>query len=327
MRRRDATIALVAIGGLPLAARAQQAGKVYKIGLLSAGRPPFNAEERARLPGELRKLGWIEGKNYVLERRYAEDRNERLPALAAELAGLRVDVIWTVGTPASLAAKRATGTIPIVMFAVGDPVENGLVTSLARPGGNVTGNTMMSPEIAGKRLQLLKEMLPGITRVAIFWNAGNPYSANVHRESEGAARRLGLQLLPFELRTPEDFDRASEKALHERAAALIVVEDTLTADLRKRFADFAARNRLPAIYGFKLYVEAGGLMSYGASVEDLLRRGVAYVDLILKGEAKPGDLPVEQPTKFQMVVNLKAARQIGLTLPGALLVRADEVFE
>lgn len=327
MNRRDAMLALGAIGALPFAALAQQAGKVYKIGLLSAGRGPANAAERALLPDAFRKLGWIEGRNYVLERRYAEDRLERLPALAAELVHLNVDAVVTVGTLAPIAARKATGTVPIVMLAAGDPLGSGLVTNLARPGGNVTGNTLMSPEIAGKRLQLLKEMLPGVTRVAIFWNAANPYSDNVFRATETAARQLGVQLLSLELRKPEDFDGASGTALRQRASALLVVEDPLTSDLRAQFAGFAALHRLPAIYGIRMFVDAGGLMSYGTSMEDLRERALAYVVRILKEGAKPGDLPVEQPTKFQMVINLKAARQIGLTLPAALLVRADEVIE
>jgi putative ABC transport system substrate-binding protein len=317
----------LALLGAAGAVGAEQPGRIYRIGLLSAGRGPANAAERALLPGAFRKLGWIEGKNYVLERRFAANRFERLPALATELVRLNVDVIITIGTLAPLAAKRATSTIPIVMSAAGDPLGSGLVTNLARPGGNITGNTIMSPEIAGKRLQLLKEMLPGATRVAIFWNAANPYSANVFRATEEAARKLGVVPLSLEIRRPEDLEAASQTALRQRAGALLVVEDPLTTDLRRQFAEFAAQNRLPAIYGIKMFVDAGGLMSYGTHIEDLRDRALAYVLRILKEGARPGDLPVEQPTKFELVINRKTAKALGLTIPQSILLRADRVIE
>jgi len=228
--------------------------------------------------------------------------------------------------PAQLAAKRATATIPIVMFASGDPVTSGVVTSLARPGGNITGTSLMAPELGGKRLQLIKELLPGVSRVAVLWNAANPYPALVFRETEGAARTLGIQLQSLEVRGPGELDRALEAATRQRAGALITVEDPLTVGHRTQIVDFAAKNRLPAMHGVREFVEAGGLMSYGAHLPDLQRRTVAYVDKILKG-AKPADLPIEQPNKFELVINLKAAKALGLTIPQSLLQRADELIQ
>ena len=324
MKRRDAVLALLAIGALPLAVRAQRPGRVYKIGVLSAGRGPASAE--FPLSKDMAKLGWVEGKNVVYEARWAEDRLERLPGLAAELVRLKVDVIYTIGTLAPLAAKRATTTIPIVMAAAGDPLGSGLVANFARPGGNVTGNSMMVAELGGRRLQMMKELRPGVSRVAIFWNAANPYSTNVFRATRDAAKTLRVQLQSLELRSPEDFKEAAESALRQRAGALLVVEDPLTTDLRKQFADFAARNRIPALYGLKEFVEAGGLISYGVSVEDLRRRAAVYVDKILRG-AKPGDLPVQQPTQFEIVINRSAAAALGLTIPQAVLVQATELIE
>jgi len=315
-------------GGLlsaPLAAEGQKAGKVYKIGTLASGAVP-SAEIARRLPDALRNLGWIEGKNVLFERRYAEDQLDRLPGLAAELVRLKVDVIVATGVPAQLAAKRATATIPIVMFASGDPVASGIVTSLARPGGNITGTSLMAPELGGKRLQLLKELLPGVSRVAVLWNAANPYPLLVFRETEGAARTLGIQLQSLEVRGPGDLDRALEAATRQRAGALITVEDPLTVGHRVQIVDFAAKNRLPAMHGVREFVEAGGLMSYGAHLPDLQRRTAGYVDKILKG-AKPADLPIEQPTKFELVINLKAAKALGLTIPPSLLQRADEIIQ
>jgi putative ABC transport system substrate-binding protein len=277
-------------------------------------------------PQALRELGWIEGKNVVFETRYADDRLDRLPELAAELIRLKVDLIVTYGTLAPLAAKRATATIPIVMSSAGDPLGSGLVASLARPGGNVTGLSMMVPEMGGKRLQMLKQVLPGVSRVAILWNAANPYPALVFRQTEGAARGLGIQLQSLEVRSPGDFHRALEAAARQRAAALLTVEDPLIVGQRTQILDFTAKNRLPAMHGLREFVEVGGLMSYGVSLADLRRRSAGYVDRILKG-AKPGDLPIEQPTKFELVINLKTAKALGLTIPPSLLQRADQVIE
>jgi putative tryptophan/tyrosine transport system substrate-binding protein len=304
---------------------AQQPGKVYRIGVLSAG-PPALPKTDAVFFQALRELGWIEGKNVIFEPRYAEDRLDRLPELAAELVRLNVDVIVTIGTLAPLAAKRATATIPIVMSSAGDPLGSGLVASLARPGGNVTGLSMMVPELGGKRLQMLKELLPGVSRVAILWNAANPYPAHVFRETGGAARTLGIQLQSLEVRSPGDFPSAFDAAVRQRAEALVTVEDPLTAGQRTQIVDFAAKTRLPAMYGLREFVEVGGLMSYGVHLADLRRRAAGYVDKILKG-AKPADLPVEQPTKFELVINLKTAKALGLTIPPSLLQRADEVIQ
>jgi putative ABC transport system substrate-binding protein len=309
----------------PLAAGAQQAEKVYRVGILSAGQQALR-ETDAVFPQALRELGWIEGKNVVFEIRYADDQLDRLPELAAELIRLKVDLIVTYGTLAPLAARRATATIPIVMSSAGDPLGSGLVASLARPGGNVTGLSMMVPEMGGKRLQMLKQVLPGVSRVAILWNAANPYPALVFRQTEGAARGLGIQLQSLEVRSPGDFHRALEAAARQHAGALLTVEDPLTVGQRTQILDFTAKNRLPAMHGLREFVEVGGLMSYGVSLADLRRRSAGYVDKILKG-AKPGDLPIEQPTKFELVINLKTAKALGLSIPPSLIQRADQVIE
>jgi putative ABC transport system substrate-binding protein len=278
------------------------------------------------LRDSLRELGMIEGKNLIFEGRYAENDLDRLPALAAELVSLKVDVIVGVATLAPLAAKRATSTIPIVMAAAGDPVGSGLVASLARPGGNITGTSLMAPDLAGKRLELLTELLPGISRVAVLWNAANPYSALVFKETVGAARILGIELQSLEVRAPDDFDGALEAATGQHAAALITVEDPLTNSHRVKIAEFAAGKRLPTMAGLRIFADAGGLMSYGSNLDDIFRRSADYVGKILKG-AKPSDLPVEQPTRFELVINLKSAKALGLTIPHSMLMLADEVIE
>ena len=307
----------------PLASGAEQPGKVARIGYLSLG--SSTSAPHAFRQG-LRDFGYVEGQNIVIEYRYAEGRAERLPDLAAELLRLNVDVIVAGGTPAPLAAKHATGTIPIVMTSAGDPVGSGLVASLARPGGNVTGLSTFTRELAAKRLQLLKEVVPGASRVAVLWNAANPYAVLNMRETEAAARTLGGQVQSLEVRGPDDVENAFPAAIRGRAGALIVVDDPLTYLYRMRIADLAARNRLPAMYGFREYAEAGGLMAFGASLADLGRRAATYVDKILKG-ARPADLPVEQPTKFELVINMKTAKALGLTIPQSLLLRADEVIQ
>jgi putative ABC transport system substrate-binding protein len=324
MRRREFILLIAgATAGWLRAASAQQAGKVFTVGFLNAG---ANIPEITGLGEALRELGWIEGKNIIWERRYAEDRLDRLPELAAELVRLKVDLIMAPGTLAPLAAKRATATIPIVMTAAGDPVGSGLVSSLARPGGNVTGISLMVPELGGKRLELLKDLLPRIARVAVLWDAANPYPAAVFRETERAAQTLGIEVQSLEVRGPDDLASAFEAAKRQLPDALIIVEDPLTMDFRKTVVDFAATYRLPAIYGLRLFVNAGGLMAYGASLSDLQRRAAEYVDKILKG-AQPGDLPVEQPTKFELLINLKTANALGLAIPPMILARADEVIE
>jgi putative ABC transport system substrate-binding protein len=308
----------------PLAVKAQQANKVYRIGLISAGLPPKPGV--SYFQDALSGLGWIEGKNLIYERRYAENRLERLPGLVAELIRLNVDVIVAVGTLAPIAAKRATTTIPIVMTTAGDPLSSGLVASLAKPGGNVTGLSLMAPELAGKRLELLKEVIPGLARIAVLWNAANPYSAIGFDQTKLAAERLGIEVQSLGLRSPDDLDGALEDALRQNAAALIAVEDPLTFDNREQIVTFAAKSRLPAISGAREFADAGGLLAYGASLADLSRRAAGYVDKILKG-TRPSDLPVEQPTKFDFVINLKTAKSLGLSIPPALLARADEVIE
>jgi len=329
LRRREF---ITLLGGAamawPLAARAQQSGKVYRLGDLVPGTAdaPGVPELRAGFRDALRELGWIEGRNIVFEERYAENHPERLPELAAELVRLKVDLILAVGTLAPLAAKQATTTIPIVMSAAGDPLGSGLVASLAHPGGNVTGMSSMVPDIGGKRLELIKEVLPRISRVAVLWNAANPYAARVFRETEGAARRLRIEVHSLEVRAPDDFGSAFETARRQRPDALITVEDPFMVEFRKQVADLATSYRLPAIHGIKEFARVGGLMSYVPSVSDMFRRAAGYVDKILRG-AKPGDLPVQQPTKFELVINLKAASAIGLEIPPILLNRADEVIE
>ena len=325
MRRRD-FIKVIAGSAVawPLVARAQQPGRVYRIGFITAG-VPIPALRRAFYDA-LRMLGWVESKNFVIEERYSENRLDRLPALVAELVRLNVDVIVAAGTLAPLAAKKATATIPIVMTSAGDPLGAGLIANLALPGGNVTGLSLMAPDLGGKRLELLKEIVPVLASVAIIWNAASPYPALVFKEIGAAAQKLRIEIQSLEVRMPDDINGALEAAVQKNANALITVEDPLTVDHRKQIADFAAQNRLPAIYGVREFVDAGGFISYGAHLADLYRRAAIYVDKILKG-AKPSDLPVEQPTKFELVINLKAAKALGLTVPPSLLARADEVIE
>ena len=317
---------LATLGGAaawPLAARAQQAGKIHKVGYLSPSLPSVYSP---LLFDDLRELGWFEGKNVTFEYRFAENRLERLPELAAELVRLNVDVIVAVGTLGPLAAKRATTTIPIVMLSAGDPLGTGLVDSLARPGGNVTGMSLMVPDLGGKRLELLKELLPRLSRVAVLWNAANPYPAIVFKETQAAGRKLGIEVHSLEVRGPDDLDGAFAAARLQHPDALISVEDPLTFTYRKRIADFAVVEQLPSLHGFSEEVKAGALISYGANQPDLIRRAAGYVDKILKG-AKPADLPVQQPTTFELVINLKTARALALEVPPTLLARADEVIE
>ncbi len=316
-------LALCALSAAPLNADAQETGKVFRIGSLSpAGNP---ALEEVFLDA-MRGLGYVEGKNLVFERRYAANQLERLPALAAELVDLKVDVIVATGTVAPLAAKKVTTTIPVVIWSTGDPVGSGIASSLARPGGNTTGLTIDSPELAAKRLQLLKEIVPGLTRVAVIWNAANPYAAVVFKETQQAARLLAIQIESIEVRSPLDFDSAFGAVIKGTPSGLIVGEDPLTFIVMSRIVNFATINRLPVMYGMKEFVSAGGLIAYGPDYPDLLRRAATYVDKILKG-AKPGDLPIEQPTKFGLVINLKTAKALNLTVPQSLLLRTDEVIE
>ncbi len=308
----------------PLTLDAQQAGKVYRIGYLAntpAPPPLWDAFSRG-----LRELGWVEGRNIIIERRNAEERYERLSDLAAELVRLRVDIIVASGSPAPLVAKRATNTIPIVITNAADPVNSGLVTSLGRPGGNVTGLSLLSPTVVGKQLELLKEVLPKVNRAAVLTNPGHPARALMLTEAEAAMRPLGLQLQILDAGRPGEFEPAFAAMTRERAGALLILADPMFFGQRKRLADLATRNRLPAVSGVSEFAEAGILMAYGASLPDLFRRAAIFVDKILKG-AKPADLPVEQPTKFELVINLKTAKALGVTIPPSLLLRADQVIE
>jgi putative tryptophan/tyrosine transport system substrate-binding protein len=307
-------------------AEAQQPKKIARIGYLLASTPAAAAHNVEAFRQGMRELGYVEGKAFVLELRYGEARAERIAALARELAGLKVDVIVASTDVAIAAVKRETQTIPIVMAISSDPVGTGFVASLARPGGNVTGNSFMSPELSGKRLELLKEVVPGLSRVAFLWNPDVRGALLDYKETEGAASSLGLQLQSVEVPSAEDFDRAFSAITKERAQALIVpAPNPVGFANRGQIASLAQKNRLPSMYGQNEFVDAGGLMSYGASAPHMHRRAATYVDKILKGR-KPADLPVEQPTKFEFVINLKAAKAIGLTIPPNVLARADKVI-
>jgi ABC-type uncharacterized transport system substrate-binding protein len=328
VRRRE-FIALV--GGAiacPMDVRAQQqAEKVPRIGYLrvtsASDRPPLLDAFRQGL----RELGWVEGQNIVIDYRFAEGRLDRLPDLAAELVRLKVDLIVSLGTQGVTAARNATETIPIVMIGVRDPVGTGLIASLAHPGGNVTGvSGYAGLETVAKQLELLKETVPKIRRVAILLNPTNAYHSLAMREVNVAAQTLGVQLQLLEARDPNEFDGAFAAMAKERVGALLVLSDVIFNNHRTRLADLAARSRLPAVYGVRESVEAGGLMSYGPSFLDFYRRSAAYVDKILKG-ARPADLPVEQPTKFELVINLKAAKALGLEVPPLLIAQAAELIE
>ena len=312
----------------PLAAEAQQAGKVYRIGFLSPASPSDPRVQRflAAFRNGLGELGYVEGQTIAIESRWAAGKYERLPGLAAELVRLKMDVIVTAAVPAIRAAKEATSTIPIIMAVVVDPVATGLVASLARPGGNITGLSIMTPELVGKQLEMLKEVVPKASRVAVLWNPANPGNAPQLRAAEVAARTLGVRLQPLEARGPREIDSAFAAMTKEGASAVVVLVDVVFIDQRTRIADLAATRRLPSVYGLPESVEAGGLMAYGPSYLYNYRRAAVYVDKILKG-ANPADLPVEQPTKFELVINLKTARTLALTIPQSLLLRADEVIE
>ena len=321
-----ATAVLGLAGPAHAQADARPSGKLYRIGYFTVGERSQQAGLIQVFVGALRELGWIEGKNVSFEYRYADNQLERLPDLAAQLVALNEDIIVAAGTLAPLALKQVTNTIPIVLNSAGDPIGSKLVSSLAQPGGNITGLSLMAPDLGGKRLQLLTELLPGITRVAVLWNAANPYAAKVFSATDGAARALPIALRSLEVRTPDDFKIAFESARAEHPEGLIAIEDPLTYDHRREIVEFAAKNKFPTIYGLREFVEAGGLIAYGANLPDLSRRAAAYVDKILRG-AKPGDLPVEQPTKFDFLINVAAANALNLTISPALLARADEVIE
>ena len=312
----------------PLAVDAQQAGKVPRVGVLFAGSRSDPAFQRAvdAFQQGLVELGYVEGQSIAIEYREAQGKYERLPDLAAELVRLKVDVIVGATVPTIQAARQATKTIPIVMTLIADPVATGLVANVARPAGNITGLSTMAPDLMGKQLELLREVLPKASRVAVLWNPANPSNALQLREAQDAARALGVRLQPLEVRDPTEFEKAFAAMTRERAGALLVLSDSTLLTQRERIADLAAKSRLPAVSGMRAHAEAGGLIAYGANIFDIWRRAATYVDKILKG-AKPGDLPVEQPTKFELVINLKTAKALGLTIPQALLIRADEIIQ
>ena len=320
---------LIAFGAGALAAPVfsfaqQQPAKLRRIGWLSvtAGRSPRHEAFRQGL----RELGYVEGHNIAIESRFAAQMENRLPEFATDLVKLKVDVIVALEPPAIRAAKNATRTIPIVMRSTDDPVKSGLVASLARPGGNITGLTSISTELSGKRLELLKEVVPRLLRVGTLWDPAAPDAALKWSETEVAARSLGLKLQSLEVRGPDDFESAFRTATKERAQAIITLRNPLLVLNGKRIAALAAKSRLPAVYDERSFVDDGGLMSYGANLEDLYRRAATYVDKILKG-AKPADLPIEQPTRFELVINMKTAKALGLTIPQSVLFRADRVIE
>ena len=307
-----------------LSADAQQLGKVPRVGFLCAMSGPSSHTE-GFLRG-LRELGYIEGKNIAIEYRFADGRLERFRDFAAELVNQKVDVIVVASSQAIHPAKDATRTIPIVMAQSEDPVGSGFVAGLGQPGGNITGLTSMSPELSGKRLELLKLVVPKVSRVAVLWNAANPVAALELKETEFAAQALGVKLQPVKVTGSNDLGPAFSAMTRERAGALIVLQDFIFFDHRAGLVDLAAKSRLPVIYEGREFAEAGGLMAYGPRYDDLFRRSAAFVDKILKG-TKPADLPVEQPTKFELVVNLKTAKALGIEIPASLLALADEVIE
>jgi putative tryptophan/tyrosine transport system substrate-binding protein len=321
------SLALVGISILSGCEKPPSPSKVPRIGFLAVGSRDGRAFLINGFLQGLREHGYVEGQNIVIEYRFSEDRDDRLPELAAELVNLKVALIVASGTPASFAAKQATTTIPIVMGGLSaNPIETGLVASLARPGGNITGMSIMSSQLSGKHLELLKAIVPGLARVAVFWNPTNPAYGPIFKELEAAAPTLGVKLLRLEVRVPGDFEGAFGAATKQRAGALIAPGDPLTANRPKVVADLALKYRLPTMMSIKEFVEAGGLICLGVDLFDSYRRAAIHVDKILKG-ANPADLPMEQPTKFDLVVNLKTARALGLTIPQPILVQATQVIQ
>jgi putative ABC transport system substrate-binding protein len=326
LRRREFIRLLGSAAAIwPLAARAQQPAKLPTIGFLGANTPSAESQWLAAFVQRVRELGWIEGRTVAIEYRWAGGRAERAAEIAAEFVRLKVDVIVTSGTASVIAAKEATSAIPIVFASAGDPVGTGLVASLARPGGNVTGSSQQQTDLGGKRLELLREIIPRLRRLAILANVASPNAVLDMREMQAAASTLGLEVIPFDIRRAEDIAPGFE-ALKGRAEALYVASNPLVFTNRARIHTLAMGARLPTIYDFREYVEAGGLISYGANMPDLFRRAADYVDKILRG-AKAGDIPVEQPTRFDLIINLTTAKALGLTIPESFLLRADEVIE
>jgi putative tryptophan/tyrosine transport system substrate-binding protein len=306
-------------------AEAQQPTKVPRIGYLGGTSPSANAARIEAFRQGLRELGYVEGKNMIIEWRHAEAKLDRLPALAAELVRLKVDILVTGGPPATRAAKEATVTIPLVMAFDDDPIGNGFAASLARPGGNITGLSSLAPELSGKQLELLKEILPKLSRVAVLGSSTRPGTAQTLKETELAAGVFGVKVLYLDLISPKDIETGFREAREGRADAMLILSSPIFSSQRTQLVDLAAKSRIPATYSTTEFVEDGGLMSYGVNTTELYRRAGAYVDKILKG-TKPADLPVEQPKKFEFIINLKAAKQIGLTIPPNVLARADRVI-
>ena len=325
LTRRELIITLGGAAAWPLAARAQQAGKAYRIGMVETISAELNAANLAAFRRGLQELGYIEGRNLVLDYRSADGDASRFPALATELVRLQVDVLVTRGTPAALAAKNAAGSIPVVMAAIGEPLGLGIVANLARPGGNVTGLSAFATELSGKRVELLREMLPGIKRIAALLNMGNPLFPPQWKEIETAARSLGIEPQLLDVRKSEEIGPLFDAAIISRADALVVGADGVTQANLQSITELATKHRLPTMYPSREFVDAGGLISYGVSYPHLYYRASAFVDKIFRG-AKPGDLPVEQPTKLELVINLKTAEALGLTIPPLFLFRADEVI-
>ena len=310
----------------PLGARAQQPGKVWRIGVLETRSAALNAANFDAFRQGMRALGYVEGQNLVIDYRSADGLTEKFPGLAAELVRLKVDLILTGGTPAALAAKNATATIPIVMASTGDPLGSGVAASFAHPGRNVTGLTSIGGETEEKRFELLREIVPGVTRIALMYNLSNPVYGSRFPRIQALARPLNVEVQLLDVRKPEDFGRAFDAASAQRADALLVSQDGLITANRQTVVELAAKHRLPAIYQSREFVDGGGVVSYGVTYQDLYRRAASYVDKILKG-AKPADLPIEAPTKFELVINLKTAKALGLEISREMIARADEVIE
>jgi putative tryptophan/tyrosine transport system substrate-binding protein len=326
MKRREFMLALGGAAVFPLAARAQQTGKIPRVGFMGNSTAALEANLVGPFRAALRELGYEEGRNIAIEYRWAEGDYSRFPTLVAELLAQKVDVIVTAGTPAALAVKAATTTIPLVMVAVGDPVGTGIVTSLGRPGGNITGLSSIAPELEGKRLALLREVIPTLSHVAILWNPANPFHVASLRQARAAAEQLRIKLQSVEVRATEEIDAAIAVMKKERPEALLILADRVFLHDRKQLMDFATENRMAGVYAYRELVLEGGLMSFGPNYADMHRRAAIFVDKLLKG-SKPADLPVEQPTKFELVINLKTAKMLGLTVPSMLLATADEVIE
>ena len=321
---RIATILAAIVLGAPLPSEAQKASRVPRIGYIRAEAPPAADIEAFRLG--LREHGYVEGKNILVEYRWADGNEQRLPAIVAELIRLQVDLIVTAAPAATRAAKQATTNVPIVMVLVADPVAFGFISSLPRPGGNVTGFAFLLPELSGKRLEILKDAVPGLSRVAVLWNAANTYKAFDLKEVRAVAERLRVQIQTLPVRGPNDFPEAFQAAVDNRADGLITLDDPFTITHRARIVDLALRHRLPAVYGVRPLADAGGLMFYGPDRAAQNRRAAIYVDKILKG-AKPAELPVERPNRYELVINLRTAKALGFTVPPSLLIRADQLTE